>query len=148
MRTLSRILGASAAILGSLEIGFAQDTSMQGHNMAAMELPQACRTAEAPSMPGMETMQSMMDGMGEHQKAFMEGMMQTHDPMMQGMMAEDPDVAFLCGMIPHHQGAISMARVELEHGDSDEAKQMAQMIIDAQEKEIAEMIQMIEKLAQ
>ena len=64
------------------------------------------------------------------------------------MMAEDPDIAFLCGMIPHHQGAINMARVELQYGDSDEAKRMAEMIIDAQEKEIAEMTRMIEDLAQ
>jgi uncharacterized protein (DUF305 family) len=78
----------------------------------------------------------------------MQGMMQTHDPMMKGMMAEDPDVAFACSMIPHHQGAISMAQVELQHGDDDQMKQMAQMIIDAQKKEITELTQWIEEHAQ
>ena len=31
-------------------------------------------------------------------------------PMMQGIQADDPDVAFVQTMIPHHQGAIDMAR--------------------------------------
>ncbi len=148
MRTLSRILGASAAILGSLGIALAQDTSMEGHNMAAMELPAACQTGEVPAMPGMENMESMMEGMDEDQTAFMQGMMQTHGPMMQGMMAEDTDVAFACAMIPHHQGAINMAEVELQYGDSDEMKEMAQKIIEAQKQEIAELTQFIEGQAQ
>ena len=59
--------------------------------------------------------------------------------MMQGMMKEDPDVAFVCGMIAHHQGAIDMANVELKYGDDQWAKEMAQKVIDAQTKEIAEM---------
>ena len=51
-------------------------------------------------------------------------------------------------MIPHHQGAISMAEVELQYGDDDMMKQMAQMIIDAQKKEIAELTRWIEEHAQ
>ena len=50
-------------------------------------------------------------------------MMATHGPMMQGMMAEDPDVAFACAMIPHHQGAIQMAEAELRHGDAGPMQQ-------------------------
>ncbi len=115
----------------------------------AMELPKACQTgAEPPAMGDMAGMQPAMETMGEHQKAFMQGMMPTHDPMMKGIMAEDPDVAFACSMIPHHQGAISMAEVELQHGDDDQMKQMAQMIIDAQKKEITELTQWIEEHAQ
>ena len=43
--------------------------------------------------------------------------MATSDQMMQGVMADDPDIAFACGMIPHHQAAINMAKVELGSGD-------------------------------
>ncbi|MDQ3558298.1 MAG: DUF305 domain-containing protein [Pseudomonadota bacterium] len=148
MPKLHVMFATSAAVFSQLGLAFAQDTSMQGHNMAAMELPTACQTGEAPAMPGMENMESMMQGMDEDQKAFMQGMMQTHDPMMKGMMAEDTDVAFACAMIPHHQGAINMAEVELQYGDSDEMKEMARKIIDAQKQEIAELTQFIEGQAQ
>jgi uncharacterized protein (DUF305 family) len=49
-------------------------------------------------------------------------------------------------MIPHHRGAIDMAKAELAHGDDAWAKEMAQKVIAAQEKEIAEMIAWLEKL--
>lgn len=60
--------------------------------------------------------------------------------MMQAGMVDDLDVAFVCAMIPHHQSAINMAKAELQHGDNEWAKGMAQKIIDAQETEIAEMV--------
>ena len=68
------------------------------------------------------------------------GMDEMNAQMMQGMQASDIDVAFICGMIPHHQGAINMARAELAHGDNDWAKMMAQKVIEAQEAEIADML--------
>ena len=50
------------------------------------------------------------------------------------------DVAFVCSMLPHHQGAIDMAKAELKYGKDDWAKAMAQKVIDAQTKEIADMV--------
>jgi hypothetical protein len=49
------------------------------------------------------------------------------------------DIDFVRGMIPHHQGAIDMAKVVLQFGTSEQTKKWANEIIAAQEREIAEM---------
>ncbi|WP_246805120.1 CopM family metallochaperone [Mesorhizobium mediterraneum] len=125
---------------------FPQQSSDRSMDVAPTPLPEQCGQAEGTSaghtMPGMANMD--MSGMDEAHKANMAAMMKMHPAMMQGMMAKDPDVAFACGMIAHHQGAIDMAEVELKYGDNDEAKKMAQTIIDAQTKEIGEFKQWLE----
>jgi uncharacterized protein (DUF305 family) len=42
-------------------------------------------------------------------------------------------------MIPHHQGAIDMAKVVLQYGKDEQAKKWAADVIREQEREIAEM---------
>lgn len=49
------------------------------------------------------------------------------------------DRAFIDMMIPHHQGAIVMSRIELERGADGEAKKLAEEIIAAQTREIEQM---------
>lgn len=49
------------------------------------------------------------------------------------------DVAFLKMMLPHHEGAVVMAKVELKKGSDPQLKQIATQIIAAQEKEIGQM---------
>ena len=49
------------------------------------------------------------------------------------------DIDFVRGMIPHHQGAIDMAKVVLQFGKDEQTKKWANEIISEQEREIAEM---------
>ena len=76
-------------------------------------------------------------------------MMEKHDPMkmtmhdMSGMLSEKSgtefDLAFIEGMIPHHQGAIDMAKQALSQADHEELKELAEQMIASQQAEIDKM---------
>ncbi len=62
------------------------------------------------------------------------------DKMMADMMVPytgNPDIDFARGMIPHHQAAIDMAKIQLEFGTDPGMRELAEAIIAAQESEIA-----------
>jgi uncharacterized protein (DUF305 family) len=66
--------------------------------------------------------------------------MQAMNKMMVQHLGEsdtDYERRFIDMMIPHHEGAIMMARHALEHANRPELKEMAKKIIEEQEKEIA-----------
>src|SRR5882724_11951578 len=69
-----------------------------------------------------------------------------NDAAMNKMMADmtikptgDVDRDFVAMMVPHHQGAVDMARAELKYGHNEQLRGMAQQIVAAQQKEIATM---------
>jgi len=69
-----------------------------------------------------------------------------NDAAMNKMMADmtikptgDVDRDFVSMMVPHHQGAIDMARAELKFGHNELLRRMAQEIIVTQQQEIAAM---------
>ncbi|AUX92592.1 CopM family metallochaperone [Mixta gaviniae] len=85
------------------------------------------------------------DNMHQHQamtpaqQSYQHGMTAMHDKMMDGLKAQDADVAFAQGMIAHHQGAIEMAKTELQYGKDPAMQKLAREIIAAQQPEIDKM---------
>ena len=65
--------------------------------------------------------------------------MQTMMKNMKVKPTGNADTDFVLMMMPHHQGAIDMAKVELQYGKDTELRQLATDIVAAQEKEITEM---------
>jgi uncharacterized protein (DUF305 family) len=50
------------------------------------------------------------------------------------------DKAFIDAMVPHHQGAIEMARVALKNAEHAEIKELTRNIISSQQAEIEELL--------
>ena len=64
------------------------------------------------------------------------------DKMHKDMMIKytgNADVDFVRGMIPHHQGAIDMAKVVIANGKDPAIRKLAEGVVKAQEAEIKQM---------
>ena len=109
----------------------------------AVSMPVAFAQASTPadSMAGMDMSTTKSSHDDEATKAF-----QAADhSMMSGMSnieyTGNADHDFVTHMIPHHQGAVAMAKVELKYGKDAKLRALAKEIIASQDKEIAFMKQ-------
>lgn len=117
MYPMSRTIAAAAIVL-LCATSFASSQEMKGHDHSTMKMGSADASAST--------------------RAYQAANAKMHE----GMAIEfsgDADVDFARGMIAHHQGAIDMAKVEIEHGKDPKLRALAEEIIKAQEAEIADM---------
>lgn len=97
-----------------------------GNSSHAMEAP----SAMAGSMTGWKGDQ------GPVSQAYAEANLRMHGAM-DIEFTGNADRDFAIGMIAHHQGAIDMARIAVEHGSDPEIRKFAEDVIAAQSAEIA-----------
>ncbi|MBZ7984933.1 DUF305 domain-containing protein [Campylobacter sp. Cr9] len=74
-----------------------------------------------------------------------ESMAKMHGKMNAGLVEKDPDLSFVVGMLPHHEGAVDMAKIVLKYGEDESIKKLAEDIIKAQEAEIKFMQEYLDK---
>lgn len=144
---------SAALILLALAAPAAAQSSHPGHGShgapAAAGVPKGHAGAGAMSMESMQAMMKTMipaPGDAASTKDFKSAdMKMMHD--MAVPYTGNPDVDFRAKMIPHHQGAIDMAKVALTHAKDETTKALATQIIKDQEREIAEMREWLSKNA-
>lgn len=120
MRVLSSSAFSAAAIATGLSLGaFALPAAAQPKmDHAAHKAPAASADAGAATKAFQASDEKMMKDMGV-------------------AYTGDADKDFVAHMIPHHEGAVAMAQVQLKYGKDPELRKMAQAIVKAQETEIA-----------
>jgi uncharacterized protein (DUF305 family) len=103
-------------------------SQMSGHDMSKM-------SGDAPGMD-MSTMGTPKGDQSAPSQAFAKANAAMHTAMDIDYSG-NTDVDFAKGMMPHHQGAIDMAKIELQYGKDAELRKLAEGIIAAQETEIS-----------
>jgi len=105
---------AFTALMAATSVSYAQTSHTGGHTGTAPADSEATKAFKAVNMKMHSAMDLKFSG--------------------------DVDVDFVKSMIPHHQGAIEMAEVQLKYGKDEQTRKWATDIIREQKREIAEML--------
>lgn len=152
------------------DVAFAQ--SMVPHHQQAIEMAELAleragsqevkdlaQRIEDAQDPEIRILEGWLAEWGEEADGGMEGMDHGgNGSMSDGMMSDEDmadleslegaafDKAFLTMMKEHHEGAVAMAQTELEEGEYEPAKELAQDVIDNQSAEIEEIEELLESM--
>lgn len=121
-----------------------RENLMQQHMQTMQENMMTMRGMGGMMMQGSTGQGGMQHG-ATGSDAMKHSMMAGMDSMQTMPMSGETDKDFAMMMKVHHQQALDMAQVELEHGKSPAMKSMARKIISAQKKEIAQLDQWLGK---
>lgn len=143
MRTSShgRIHPLLAAALSALVVGIPAGYILAGVSSGRPPVYQdQSRTSptsmDHATMPGMKHDQTASPAT----RAFQDAAAKMHADM-EAEYTGDVDLDFARGMVPHHRGAVDMARIELEHGTDPQMRRLAETVIRTQNQEISMMQQ-------
>lgn len=138
----------------SLYASLAAAQSSAPMSMPGMTMPASGSTAMAPmsasatSSHAVHTKQTKGGTNGTNGTASTQAFQSADATMMQRMSTPysgDPDRDFVEHMMPHHEGAVAMARIELQYGKDPSLKRMARNIIKSQDEEIVFMKQWLKQ---
>jgi uncharacterized protein (DUF305 family) len=115
------LLGATPAAQAQHQMAGMNHADMAGMHQGPAATP---RSPVAAFQHGMDSVMVVMD----------EGMRR-----MDGASPTDIDASFAAMMVPHHQGAVDMARLQLLYGKDPALRRLAQSIIAEQQVEIQQM---------
>ena len=120
IKSFQKLIYISVAVIFSTQITIAQEMKMENHHHH-----QTNTSSKNIFLTMMDTMMIEMDAVP---------------------VTSIPDYDFMAQMIPHHMGAIEMAKYEISHGKNEEMIQLAKSILAEQTSDIQTMKLLISQL--
>lgn len=125
---------ALAAFFVGVPAGYVLSGVTNGSPPTASTASSQAQESDGPIEKGMSHNHGDMPE-SDASRAFREAAMKMHADMSEAPSG-DVDVDFAQGMLPHHQGALEMARIEMRYGKDPEMRRLAEGVLSTQQYEI------------